>query len=83
MDGPPNFKGEESPKPRATIRGDGSGVDAVSQTVGRWNWNGASLLLKRRGFVGLKKGLDIFLYGNVMCEYGEGGYYIGCVQCGG
>jgi CTP-dependent riboflavin kinase len=28
---------------------------------------------------GRKKGLDIFLYGNVMFGHGEGGYYIGRV----
>jgi len=41
----------------------GSGVDEVSQTA----------------VGGKKKGLDIFLYGNVMLGHGEGGYYIGCV----
>ena len=69
-DGPPNFKGKETSKAKSAasrdlqMRGDGSGVDAGSQT----GWR-----------VGLKKGLDIFLYGNVMFGHGEGGDHIGCV----
>jgi hypothetical protein len=35
--------------------------------------------VKQRGEARGKKGLDIFLYGNVMFGHGEGGNHIGCV----